>query len=145
MKKNSILILCLFIFFSCKTTDEVLKTRTELLTIPTWKLTGFTISPGIDVDGNGVLETDLYNIAFPEPCMQNSTFKFNIDSTYVGNNICSGETYEGHWQFNQNQTVFYMAMIPYNIENLNEINFTISISYLDNSIEYTQTRTYTAQ
>jgi hypothetical protein len=129
---------------SCKSKNEDVKTKTELLTTAIWKLTGYTISPGIDINGDGVIETDLYNITFPDQCMRNSTFKFNVDSTYVVTNGCTGETNSSTWQFSKDQTVFYLAMVPYIIENLNETNFVTSISYIQNNIEYKQTRTYTA-
>ncbi len=75
-----LLISFLGIFSACKKDDEgtpVSRTASLLTRPKTWKVTGFTINPGVQLQQDGPIVTDLYN-AFGST-YQDNTIKFTLN------------------------------------------------------------------
>jgi hypothetical protein len=80
------------------------KTKTELLTDGSWKLSAFTINPAIDVNGDGVLDTDLYNLVI-QNCSKDDFVTFKTGGTLTSDegatkcSTSSPQTTSGTWAF----------------------------------------------
>ncbi len=71
-------IASIFVLSSCEKKSDDNKTTTDYLTAGNWKVTGMTVSPGIEV--MGITITDIYEY-FLEPCTKDDLIKFNLDGT----------------------------------------------------------------
>lgn len=112
MKKIIINLLLLFgvlgvsTFSSC--TDEPIKpkTKTELLCAASWKLSGLTVSPGIDI--GGVLITDF--LTQLDPCDLDDLYIYKSDGKGIvdeGSTKCNPadpQTASFTWVFNPDET-----------------------------------------
>ncbi|MCO4292389.1 lipocalin family protein [Solitalea sp. MAHUQ-68] len=118
-----------------------------------WKITGMTIAPGLDIDGDGDLETDVFQ--FTPACAKDDyvVFKDNGKTeAFSGTNLCDGEdgTVEnGTWSFESNKTKMKIVdedgTYLWDIISLN--NNTFKVSYTETfEVEEgeTQTQTVTA-
>src|SRR5687768_14488214 len=90
--------------------DEVVKSKTELLTSSGWKTTALTINPGFDFNGDGVNETDL--MAGQDACNTDDITVYKTDKTYTeeeGATKCDPTDQQvygnGTWTFNGDETV----------------------------------------
>ncbi len=144
-----LLAMTLTITISCKKDkddDNGGKTKTELLTAGPWKITGFTTNPGEDWDGDGDLETNIYD--YLEACEKDSYTTFATNGT--------GETNEGPtkcdamdpqsepliWSFADNE-----SKLVINFEELTLIELTASVlklrsTFVDVGVTYTQEFTF---
>ncbi|MDX5346857.1 MAG: lipocalin family protein, partial [Hymenobacteraceae bacterium] len=127
------------------------KTRSELLTAGSWKITAETINPAYDYDGDGTTETDLH--ALKDPCNQDDIIVFKADNTF---SIEEGATkcdptddqiiLSGTWAFVNNEnaisltTPFGTAETP--ITDLTESTLKIVDTFDENGVTYTTTTTY---
>lgn len=78
--QNPLLLLAiagLITLYSCGKDEENIPSSDtrELLTTGTWMLTGYTIDPGLDTDGDGDTEMNLFKY-FPD-CRKDDTYTFN--------------------------------------------------------------------
>jgi hypothetical protein len=109
MKKLTFLSLILLALFSCED-DE--KSKTELLTGKTWKMTGYTVDPAYNYFGT--LISDIF--AQWDACDKDDIYSFKTDKTYTfeeGLTKCDPEddqVYEtGTWTFNADETVLVLT------------------------------------
>lgn len=84
-------------------------TNTQMLTAKNWTPVSIQINPGLDVNGDGVTETEI--TPFYQPCQLDDFFKFNTDQSYTadeGASKCdpnSPQVYEtGTWAWGNNET-----------------------------------------
>ncbi|UKJ08521.1 lipocalin family protein [Solitalea lacus] len=112
-------------------------TKTQLVG-KKWKITAMAIAPGFDLDGDGDLETDLYN--YTPTCTKDDyvIFKDNGKSeAYSGPNLCIGEdgaVENGTWALESNNTKMKVVdsegeTFIWNIVSLN--NNTFKVSYTE--------------
>ena len=111
MKSNSRILVSILLatsFFAisgCKKT----KTKTELLTDGSWKVTAQSINPGVDLNGDGTLDTDLY-AQFVEDCTKDNFSTFKSDGSFVddeGATKCDPtdpQTTNGTWAFQNSES-----------------------------------------
>ena len=71
-------IASIIVLSSCEKNDDETKSTTDYLTAGNWKVTGMTVSPGIEV--MGITITDLYQYLI-EDCTKDDLIKFNVDGT----------------------------------------------------------------
>lgn len=135
---------------SCTEEDDpkAEKTKTELLTAHTWKLTAATISPAYQGS------TNIFEIS---PCYQENTESYNSNGSFVkdeGSNKCNNvsQTRTGTWSFNSSETVIQLdyeeSTAPdesYNILELADNTFKYSGILPIDGVDYTLTFTFTAQ
>jgi hypothetical protein len=109
MKKALFFLPVLFLAIGCDKDDNdddstTGKTKTQILTESTWKFQG----AGLDVDKNGVWETNL--ASFIPDCAKDNTLKFEANGTGTsdeGVNKCSpgaSQTTSFSWAFASNET-----------------------------------------
>ncbi len=108
------LFLALFLGgISCqKEPDVTLESRTDLLTSGTWRLTGHTFDPPLDLDNDGEADdTDFF--PYYEDCEKDDFYQFNADGSGVldeGPTKCDADdpqTYPFTWSWRENETVLY--------------------------------------
>jgi hypothetical protein len=159
MKKIALMIaaLAFLTVSSCKKEDEKktttpAKSKTELLTAKAWKMTAFTVNPGITFVPGGPTITDFF--AQLEPCEKDDTEKFNTGGTGVsdeGATKCDPadpQTESFTWVFNPSETIITIDGESQNIIQLDETTFKSSV-ILDGSdiggtagVKYTLTGTF---
>ncbi|POY36759.1 hypothetical protein C3K47_10400 [Solitalea longa] len=122
-----------------------------------WKITGMTIAPGLDIDGDGDLETDVFG--FTQECAKDDYVIFKkggVSEAYSGNTLCDGEdgkVEKGTWSFESNNTkvkVIDSDGITYIWDIISLNNNTFKVSYtesfeVEEGQEVTQTVTATLQ
>lgn len=144
-------------FTSCsKDDDEVSsKSKTEYLTASGWKFSSITINPGIDFDGDGTAETDLFT--GQDDCDADDLYVFKADKTYTneeGATKCDptdDQVYEtGTWNFNGDETVLTTLASDsgsvantYNITELNANTLKYTETFTNGGTTYTVTSTLT--
>lgn len=106
-KKIITLITMVIVIAACSKNNDKPKSKTELLTIGTWKLMAATFHG--DSDGNGSIEdVDLFSI-FPD-CAKDDVTTYYPDGDALneeGPTRCDPtipETYEFNWEFKENET-----------------------------------------
>lgn len=100
------LALTLSLFSSCSKDDDL--TKTEILTGNDWLITGFTVSPAIDINDDGNLVTDIYTFLVDE-CYRDNTYSFaenGLVTVRESTNVCEGEpdSYTSEWSMNEAET-----------------------------------------
>jgi hypothetical protein len=153
--KKIILFLVIFNiigFSSCKKDEEL--TNTELLCRDSWILSASTFTPGIFIEGYGLI-TDYFAIL--SNCTKDDLWDFNENGNYTledGPTKCDPldpSVFDyGTWAFNSDETVViltsnvYYGTTEYNILELTEQTLKVSSMLVDTlSNAYTWTETYT--
>lgn len=135
---------------SCKEDEDPAaeKTKTQLLTAHTWRITAATISP--EYQGS----TNIFDIS---PCYQENTEVYSSNGSFVkdeGSNKCNNveQTRTGTWSFNSSETIIQLDYSDataidesYNILELTENTFKYSGIIPIDGVDYTLTFTFTAQ
>ena len=135
--------------------DEVVKSKTELLTSSGWKTTALTINPGFDFDGDGVKETDL--MAGQDACNTDDITVYKTDKTYTeeeGATKCDPTDQQvygtGTWTFNSDETVLSTTAsgsgntpTNYTITELSESTMKFTTTFTDSATTYTVNGTLT--
>ena len=67
-------------FNACKKSEET-KTKKELLTTGSWKMTAYTVSPAKDYNGDGTPDTDWFSFYYA--CEKDNTFTFKTDNSVI--------------------------------------------------------------
>ncbi len=138
---NVLLLLVLSFNLSCE--KDAPKTKTELLTNPVWVLSGWTTDPAVDLNGDGVLESDYY--ATFTDCQKNMTLKFKADGTSTSTDACTTAMANSTWYFSGDETILYMTDQANTILNLSGSELKFTRIYITNNISYTHTFTYKAK
>jgi hypothetical protein len=135
------------LFQACKKDEkDTPKTKTELITTGTWKMTANTINPAIDIDFDGDTETNLFD--FLEGCFKDDFTTFKTNGTAEGNEGASKcdsadpQTYSLTWSFASNETKLNIDGDEYNLVELTGTKLKISYSLVDNGVTYTQEITF---
>lgn len=162
--KLKLILICLAattLFNGCKkdepaaaaaTTDA----KTDLLCGKNWMLTAFTVNPGIDYYGNGIIFTNLMGTL--QPCEINNIVSFTTAHAYTideGATKCTSgapQTFEsGTWAFNGDQSHLLMTntansvTTDFTLVALNATTAQISQSLTVGATTYVYTKTFTKQ
>ena len=137
------------IFISCKKDkeDNAPKTKTELITTGTWKLTAYTSTPAYDWYGNGVFATNI--LAALNPCEADGfdTYKINgILEINEGALKCSPmdpQTFTATWAFTDNENkIIYDGFDEYELTELTATTMRLQSTFVENGVTYTHYETY---
>jgi hypothetical protein len=137
--KNILVAGVVALLLSCKK-DEKSKTRTELLTSGSWHVTAYEVDPAFDWDGDGDLETNVYEIM--DQCIKDDHTTFNADGTGTldeGATKCdpgAPQTVPITWSFQQNETELNVVGSTYLVETLTENQLVV------NQIEVVSAQTF---
>ena len=136
---------------SCKKDKDPvnnIKTKTELLTTGTWKLTAYTSSPAYDWYGNGVYATDI--LAALDPCQADGfdTYKTNgimgINEGAIKCQPTDPQTYTATWAFVDNETkILYDGFDEYVLVELTATTMKLKSTFVENGVSYTHYETFT--
>jgi hypothetical protein len=123
----------LLLFSSCKKDKEEVKpplSRTEMITSGSWKIIAFTLSPPMDFDGDGTLDSDAY--ATYQPCTKDNYFVFKQGGEMeVNQGATKCYSWDNQietlsWSFEQNETVIIIESEVWKIHEFSEKQFRIS-------------------
>jgi hypothetical protein len=115
--------------------------KTELLTSGQWRVSALTVTPGIDLDFDGDLDTDFYS--FFEECDKDDYYVFRTDGTYESNQGATKcdpdaeQSESGTWTFTDNETKFIMDSTTLAIDELTNNRFRISASEAGQTLSMT--------
>jgi len=134
-------------FQACKKDEkDTPKTKTELITTGSWKMTANTVNPGIDIDFDGDTETNLFD--YLDGCFKDDVTTFKTNGTAEGNegaskcNNTDPQTYSLTWSFASNETKLNLDGDEYNLVELTATILRISYTLVDNGVSYTQETTF---
>jgi len=123
MKKVSIIVvvglLCLSV--ACKK-DKSESGRMNLITTGSWKLFGLTVQPGHDLDGDGIVDNDLF-LMYDE-CEKDNIYTFKKNGEFEvseGVSKCDPsdpQVSTSHWKFTNSETEIIIAGDKGKIEEL---------------------------
>jgi len=122
------------------------KTKTELITTGSWKMTGYTINPAADIDLDGDTETNVFD--YIDGCIKDDFTTFKTNGTAEGNEGASKcdnadpQTYSLTWSFTSNETKLILDGDEYNLVELTATKLRISYSYVDTGVTYTEEVTF---
>jgi len=134
---------------SCKKDedDKTSKTKTELITTGTWKLTAYTSTPAYDWYGNGVFATNI--LAALNPCEADGfdTYKTNgtaeINEGALKCDAGDPQTFTANWQFTNNESkIMYDGFDEYELVDLTETTMRLQQTFVENGVSYTHYETY---
>jgi hypothetical protein len=157
--KNYLLLLAVAAtvgFTSCGKDDDSAnptKSKTDLISASGWKLSSLTISPAIDLNGDGTPDSDL--TPFVSACNKDDVTIFKSDKTYTmdeGATKCSAtdpQVFEnGTWAFSADESKITLTPTgspdadTYTITELNENTLKYTETQSDSSGTYTFTATF---
>jgi hypothetical protein len=139
---------------ACSKSDSTpAKTKTQLLTTSSWKLTAHTVNPAMDLDGDGQKDdTDVFALGY-EACSKDDTYSFHTDFTGIvdeGPTKCDASDPQStpvEWLFKNNETVLQIKQdiiaLDFTIVELTETTLKVTYSQTDSGVTVTQTITYT--
>lgn len=133
---------------SCnKDDDDRVKTKTELITSGSWKLTAYTSDPAYDWYGSGVYATDI--LAALNPCEADGfdTYKINgILEINEGSLKCdpmNPQIFTASWAFRDNETkIIYDGIDEYILVELTETTMRLRSTFVENGVTYTHYETF---
>jgi hypothetical protein len=116
MKRNVILVACFTItlaslFSACDKPDDLkteVPSKTDLLTSGQWKITAYTLTPPLDLDGDGTPDSN--GLAAMEACQRDNLFIFSKNGTLTtdeGSTKCNPtdpQQESSTWSFQNNET-----------------------------------------
>ena len=130
-------------FQACKKDeDDTPKTKTELITTGTWKMTAYTINPAADLDLDGDTETNVFD--YIDGCVKDDVTTFKTNGTAEGDEGASKcdaldpQTYSLTWSFASNETKINLDGNEFNLVELTATKLRISSSFVDNAVTYTE-------
>ena len=111
----------LFVLSACQ--KESSASKTEILTTGKWRVVAMTVSPAMDADGDGDLDTDLYVLV--DACDKDDYSVFKTNGT-IENNEGPTKCYPqdpqieiSTWAFKSNETILEVDGDDHIIEELN--------------------------
>src|SRR6186997_1027715 len=137
------------IFISCKKDkeDNARKTKTELITTGTWKLTAYTSTPAYDWYGNGVYATDILAALLPCEADGFDTYKANgileINEGPLKCNPLDPQTFTATWEFTDNENkILYDGFDKYELTELTATTMRLRSTFVENGVTYTHFETF---
>lgn len=139
-----LLVMTVMIIVSCKKDkddDSSGKTKTELLTTGSWKLTAYTSNPGQDWDGNGSIETNIFNVM--DACEKDGYSTFNTNGTVENNegplkcDALDPQSETNSWSFADNETKLLEDGYPVTLLELTTATLKVRDTFVDNGVTYT--------
>lgn len=135
------------LFQACKKDEkDTPKTKTELITTGTWKMTAYTVNPAIDFDLDGDTETNIFDIL--DGCVKDDVTTFKTNGTAEGNegatkcDTADPQTYSLTWSFASNETKLNLDGTEYNLVELTATILRFSYSDVVNGVTYTEEVTF---
>lgn len=123
------------------------KTKTELLTTGTWKLTAYTSIPAYDWYGTGVYATDIF--AALNPCEKDNidTYKssgiFEVNEGALKCSSMDPQTFTTSWIFTDNEKkIMYDGFDEYELIELTETIMRLRQTFVENGVTYTHYETF---
>lgn len=105
---TALLAAAFLLISSCKKEEDKQVSKTDLLTSGQWRMTAYTLSPPVDLDGDGVADAD--GLAAFDACDRDNLFIFQRDGTLVldaGPTKCNSidpQSENTTWAFVNNET-----------------------------------------
>lgn len=105
---TTLLAVILLFSASCKKEEDKQAPKTDLLTNGQWRMTTYTLSPPLDLDGDGTADAD--GLATFDACDKDNLFIFKRDGTLVldhGPTKCNSSDPQSEnttWAFVNNET-----------------------------------------
>ena len=135
-------------FVACKKDKDnpAGKTKTELLTTGSWKMTAFTTNPADDFDGDGDLETNYFD--YIPGCVKDdiTTFKTNgtadVDEGATKCDPLDPQTESITWSFTNNETKVEIDGAEYTLVELTATTIKVSDTYVFGTTTYTDEITF---
>ena len=152
LKIQSIVLLLMIIgittTFSCKKDkDDAAKTKTELITMGSWKRTAFTSTPAYDWNADGTFDINLLNTMFP--CEKDNFETYQTNGMVVTNegvtkcNQSDPQTWSVAWRFSNNETkLIWDIGDEYTLLELTETTLKFQSTFVENGVTYTHVETY---
>ncbi|MGZ8511011.1 MAG: lipocalin family protein [Chitinophagaceae bacterium] len=129
-------------FQACKKDKkDSTKTKTELITTGTWKITAQTVNPALDWDGDGDVETNLFDDT--EACLKDNFITFKTNATAEENEGATkcdpldDQIYNMSWNFTDNETKIEIDGDEYTLAELTASTLKISYTEVDAGVTYT--------
>jgi|SRR6187399_465173 len=151
IKKITIFFLIIVVVFaSCKKDKDyttTAKTKTELITMGSWKRTALISNPAYDWNANGVFDTNILNTMFPCEKDNFETYQANgMVLTNEGVTKCGSsdpQTWSVTWSFGDNETkLIWDGNDVYTLLELTETSLKFQSTFTENGVTYTQVETY---
>lgn len=153
-KTLAVFLLSSMLLFSCSKDDAKsgAKSKTDLLTSAPWKMAAYTINPAYDWEGTGVKITDIF--ATLRACDKDDQFIFKANGEVIEDPKSSCSDFGGgdietlNWKFTNNETGLTIIYNPgeessYKIVELTTTTLKLSVSYIEDGVNYTDVTTYT--
>jgi len=134
---------------SCKKDKDeaTVKSRTELLTTGSWKLTSYTSTPAYDWYGNGVYATDI--LAALNSCEADGfdTYEINgileINEGALKCDLIDPQTFTATWAFTDSENkIVYDGFDEYELVELTATTMRLQQTFLEGGVTYTHYETY---
>ena len=144
-----LMVTALSTILSCEKNKEepAVKTKSELITTGTWKLTAYTSNPAYDWYGNGVFATNI--LAVLNPCEADGldTYKPNgtveINEGALKCDPADPQTSTESWQFTNNESkILYDGFDEYELVELTMTTMRLQQTFVENGVSYTHYETY---
>jgi hypothetical protein len=150
-RKAAIVMLSVVVMAGCKKDDSKRKTKTELLTMGSWKQTSIYFSPAVDWNGDGHTENEVIN--FYPPCSKDDLIMFKTNGTVLsdeGPSKCDPADPQiietTNWKFADNETTILIgepgAEEPAHVLELSSSVLKVKITVEEAGVYYTQTLTF---
>ena len=129
---------------SCKKDENQTTDAKTLLTAHKWRLTAYTVNPGVDAEGDGVIVTDLFAHFFGsgDECMKNTSYEFKADNSMVIIDGCDEYPMEGTWALSSDKKTLTFMEEPQTIVSISENTFKTESKYTEEGVTYVLSSTY---
>ena len=136
-------IICISIFGCKKDKKEDIpaKTKTELITTGTWKITAQTVNPAYDWDGDGDVETNILDNT--DACLKDNFLTFKTNGTAEDNEGATkcdpldDQIYSMSWSFLASETKIEIDGDEYTLAELTATTLKLSFTGVDAGVTYT--------
>jgi len=134
----------IFISGCNKDKDDKSLSRSDILTIGKWRMTALKMTPPVDYDGDGIVDSDVY--AFIEACDKDDYFTFMKDGTLELNegtlkcDPLDPQTQTDNWSFVNDEKEIIIAGDRCTILELNPTLFRVRVLILNKPAEASFTR-----
>lgn len=150
-----VMAMVLLIGASCQKSGEnssnSSKSKTQLLTQKTWKIVAHTVSPAVDLNGDGTADSDVFATLY-ESCNKDDIYSFKTDGTGTvdeGPTKCDDADPQStpiQWLFKSSETIIQInqgiVSLDFNLVELSESALKVSYTQSNGTVTVTQTITY---